>query len=179
MRFGFWILVPALLVLVACGGTKKKDEAYMPMDEAFPPLGDVTDPFAYDTSMMDGMDLRGPAPDTQAWMVVNIGDRIFFGYDRDDLTPEARDILDRQAQWLQQHPHLTVTVEGHADERGTREYNLALGDRRANTVRNYLVARGVNARRLTTVSYGKERPAVPESNPSAWSQNRRGVTVVD
>ena len=107
-----------------------------------------------------------------------VGDRVLFGFDRFDLTPQARATLDRQAAWLQQYSAVTVQIEGHADERGTRAYNLALGERRANAVRNYLVALGVSPTRITTISYGKERPAVSGSNESAWSQNRRGVTVI-
>ena len=121
----------------------------------------------------------GPAPGTQADLVVNVGDRIFFGTDRYDLSNEARMTLDKQAAWLQQYPNLSVTIEGHADERGTREYNLALGERRANSVRNYLSALGIGPSRVNTVSFGKERPAVPGANESAWSQNRRSVTKVD
>ncbi len=121
----------------------------------------------------------GPASGTQADLVVNVGDRIFFGYDRYDLTPEARLTLEKQAEWMQQYPALSLTIEGHADERGTREYNLALGERRANSVKNYLVALGVSPTRLTTISYGKERPAVPGANETAWAQNRRGVTKVN
>lgn len=116
---------------------------------------------------------------TQEDLVVNVGDRVFFGYDKFDLTPEARATLDRQAAWLNQYPRVTVTVEGHADERGTREYNIALGERRANSVKNYLLARGVDANRIATTSYGKERPAVLGSNEAAWAQNRRGVTTVN
>ena len=122
---------------------------------------------------------QSAAPGTQADLVANIGDRVFFGYDQYDVSPEARDILGRQATWLQQYANLRITIEGHADERGTREYNLALGERRANAVKNYLVALGVDAARITTVSYGKERPAVLGSSESAWAQNRRGVTVVE
>jgi peptidoglycan-associated lipoprotein len=121
----------------------------------------------------------GPAPGSQEDLVVNVGDRVFFGFDKFDLTPEARATLDRQASWLNQYPRVTVTVEGHADERGTREYNLALGERRANSVKNYLLARGVDANRIATISYGKERPAVLGSNEASWAQNRRGVTVVN
>ncbi len=123
--------------------------------------------------------LQGPAPGTQADLVVNVGDRVFYGYDRYDLSSEARNVLEAQAEWLKQYPGLSVTVEGHADERGTREYNLALGERRANSVKNYLVALGVSPSRITTISYGKERPAVPGSNEQAWAQNRRGVTKVN
>ncbi|HYE00948.1 MAG TPA: peptidoglycan-associated lipoprotein Pal [Alphaproteobacteria bacterium] len=109
---------------------------------------------------------------------INVGDRVFFGTDKSDIAAEARATLDKQAAWLQQYPSVTAVIEGHADERGTREYNLALGERRANAVKNYLQAAGVNPARLSTVSYGKERPAVLGSNEAAWQQNRRGVTVV-
>ncbi len=109
---------------------------------------------------------------------VNVGDRIFFGYDRSELTAEARATLDKQAAWLKKYPRKSVTVEGHADERGTREYNLALGERRANAVKNYLAAAGVPKASLHVISYGKERPQVLGANEAAWAQNRRGVTVV-
>ncbi len=118
-------------------------------------------------------------PGSQEDLVVNVGDRVFYGFDRYDLSPEARATLDRQAAWLKQYPNVTVTVEGHADERGTREYNLALGERRANSAKNYLVAQGTNPARVKVISFGKERPAVLGSNEAAWAQNRRGVTVVD
>ena len=111
--------------------------------------------------------------------LVNVGDRVFFGYDRYDLTAAARATLERQAQWLQRYPNRRLVVEGHADERGTREYNLALGERRANAVKNYLVAVGVSPSRVTTISYGKEQPAVLGATEAAWAQNRRGVTVVN
>lgn len=123
--------------------------------------------------------LPGPELGTQADLVTSVGDRVFFGTDRYDLSSEARSVLEGQANWLLQYPNITATIEGHADERGTREYNLALGERRANSVKNYLVALGVDPRRLTTISYGKERPAVVGSNESAWAQNRRSVTKVD
>jgi peptidoglycan-associated lipoprotein len=109
----------------------------------------------------------------------NVGDRVFFGFDRSDITPEARRTLERQAEWLKRYPNVTVSVEGHADERGTREYNLALGERRATAAKNVLVALGIPANRVTTISYGKERPAVVGSNEAAYAQNRRGVTVVN
>jgi peptidoglycan-associated lipoprotein len=108
---------------------------------------------------------------------VNVGDRVFFGYDKFDLSADARRTLERQAAWLKQYGSVRVVIEGHADERGTREYNLALGERRANSQKDYLVALGIPAARLSTVSYGKERPAVLGSNEAAWSQNRRGVSV--
>ena len=121
----------------------------------------------------------GPTPGTQQDLVVNVGDRIFFDYDQFDLRQPARDVIERQAQWLQQHPTLKVIVEGHCDERGTREYNLALGEKRAMAVRNYMIALGIDGSRIETISYGKERPAVTGSNTESWAQNRRSVTVVE
>ncbi len=108
-----------------------------------------------------------------------VGDRVFFGFDRFDLSPEARDVLERQSDWLKRFPVITITVAGHSDERGTREYNLALGERRANSVKNYLVALGVDSNRIRTVSYGKEQPVDPRSAEAAWSKNRRGVSLPD
>jgi peptidoglycan-associated lipoprotein len=107
------------------------------------------------------------------------GDRVFFLTDRSELTPEAQQILGRQAAFMRQYPNLTFTIEGHADERGTREYNLALGDRRASTVRKFLVSSGIAENRMRTVSYGKEKPVVAISNDQGWAQNRRAVTVID
>ena len=104
---------------------------------------------------------------------------MFFDFDKFDLKPAATATLARQATWLKQYGQRTVTVEGHADERGTREYNLALGERRANSVKNYLISQGVAANRIKTISYGKERPVALGHNEAAWSQNRRGVSVVN
>lgn len=118
-------------------------------------------------------------PGSQEDLTVNVGDRVYFGYDRYDLTPEALQQLQLQGQWLNQYPNVSITVEGHADERGTREYNLALGDRRANAVRDYLVSQGVSGSRVKTISYGKERPEVTGSDAQSWAQNRRSVTRVD
>jgi len=120
-----------------------------------------------------------PAPGSQEDLVVNVGDRVFFDYDRYELKPEARAQLEKQAAWLRNFPPVTVTVEGHCDERGTREYNLALGERRADSARNYLIALGVDANRIRVISYGKERPAMVGSDETAWAQNRRAVTVVN
>ena len=118
-------------------------------------------------------------PGSQQDFVVNVGDRVFFETDSTELTPQARATLDKQAQWLGQHNRYTFTVEGHADERGTREYNIALGARRATTVRDYLSARGVDPSRMRTISYGKERPVAVCNDISCWSQNRRVVTVLN
>ena len=111
--------------------------------------------------------------------VVNVGDRVFFETDSTDLTPTAVSTLDKQSSWLQRYPRYTFTVEGHADERGTREYNYSLGARRAQTVRDYLTSRGIQANRMRTISYGKERPVAVCNDISCWSQNRRSVTVLD
>jgi peptidoglycan-associated lipoprotein len=109
---------------------------------------------------------------------VNVGDTVHFDYDRYDIMDSDRAVLQRQAAWLGKYPSVRVTVEGHCDERGTREYNLALGARRANAVKEYLVSLGVSAGRLETISYGKERPMCTESSESCWAQNRRGVTTI-
>jgi peptidoglycan-associated lipoprotein len=111
--------------------------------------------------------------------VVNVGDRVFFETDSTELTPQAVATLDKQAQWLRSYSQYAFTIEGHADERGTREYNIALGARRAQTVREYLIARGIAASRLRTISYGKERPVAVCNDISCWSQNRRVVTVLN
>ena len=109
--------------------------------------------------------------------VVNVGDRVYFDTDSSSLSSTAQDTLAKQAAWLRAYPSVNITVEGHADERGTREYNLALGDRRANAAKNYLVSQGVSAGRVNTISYGKERPVALGSNEEAWAQNRRSVAV--
>ena len=110
--------------------------------------------------------------------IVNVGDRVFFESDSTELTQQSRDTLEKQAQWLQRYNRYAFTVEGHADERGTREYNIALGARRAQAVREYLVARGIDGARMRTISYGKERPVAVCNDISCWSQNRRAVTVL-
>ncbi len=118
-------------------------------------------------------------PGSEQDLAQNVGDRVFFDFDKSDIKPEGRAVLQRQADWLKKYPNVTVTVEGHCDDRGTREYNLALGNRRATAVKKMLVALGVPANRVSTISYGKERPAVVGDNEQAWAQNRRGVTVVN
>ena len=119
------------------------------------------------------------APGSAQDFVVNVGDRVFFETDSTELTPQSRTTLDKQAQWLQYYNRYTFTIEGHADERGTREYNIALGARRAQTVREYLVSRGIDGNRMRTISYGKERPVAVCDDISCWSQNRRAVTVLN
>ena len=118
-------------------------------------------------------------PGSQQDFVVNVGDRVFFESDQTELSPQATATLDKQVQWLQSYNHYSFTIEGHADERGTREYNIALGARRAQSVRSYFVSHGIDASRMRTISYGKERPVAVCNDISCWSQNRRAVTVLN
>ena len=122
--------------------------------------------------------LGAATPGSPQEFQVSVGDRVFFETDSSALTPQAQATLDKQVQWLGQYSNYTFTIEGHADERGTREYNLALGARRATAVRDFMIARGVAANRMRTVSYGKERPVAVCDDISCWSQNRRAVTVL-
>ena len=126
----------------------------------------------------DSLAAGAAAPGSQQDFVVNVGDRVFFESNSTELTMQSRSTLDKQAQWLQQYASYTFTIEGHADERGTREYNIALGARRAQAVRDYLAAQGIQPNRIRTVSFGKERPVAVCNDISCWSQNRRAVTVL-
>jgi len=130
------------------------------------------------SSQLTGRD-GSVAPGTHRDFSVNVGDIVYFTTDSTDLTPEATATLQKQAQWLQHYPQYTITIEGHADERGTREYNIALGARRATTVRNFLAQNGINGARIRTISYGKERPVAVCNDISCWSQNRRAQTVLN
>ena len=141
-----------------------------------PPI--TTDVLPNDGQGNEGGATRG-GPGSRADFLQSVpADRVFFELDSYSIDAEDRSTLDGQAQWLARYPDVRVTIEGHADERGTREYNLALGDRRANAARDYLQSRGVSPARMTTISWGKERPQNPASNEEAWAQNRRAVTVV-
>ncbi len=124
--------------------------------------------------------LAGAAtPGSQQDFVVNVGDRVFFESDQTDLTPQAVATLEKQVRWLQTYNRYSFTIEGHADERGTREYNIALGARRAQSVRSFFISRGISPQRMRTISYGKERPVAVCNDISCWSQNRRAVTVLN
>ena len=127
---------------------------------------------------VSGGALGAAAPGSEQDFVVNVGDRVYFDLDRYTIRPEAYPRLDAQVAWLQRYPQVTVRIEGNADERGTREYNLALGARRAAVTRDYLASRGVPSSRMKTISYGKERPVAVCDDISCWSQNRRAVTVL-
>jgi peptidoglycan-associated lipoprotein len=154
-------ILSALVLLAACSSTPET------------PPGGPQSPGAPGTGSRSGL------PGSQQDLEASAGDRVFFAFDRSDITPESQQILARQADWLRRYPNVTVTIEGHADERGTREYNLALGERRAQAVKNVLVAMGIPASRISTISYGKERPAVVGSSEEAYAQNRRAVTTVN
>ena len=176
----FTALVP--LALAACSGN---DDLQPYGDELFPneqPNMDGVDQtvpsYPVDGYNSQGMQMGAAMPGSQDDLAVNVGDRVFFGYDSYSLTPEAIAQLELQAQWLRQYPSVNVIVEGHADERGTRDYNLALGQRRAEAAKNYLVSLGISPTRIETISYGKERPEMLGSNAESWAKNRRAVTVV-
>ena len=125
-----------------------------------------------------GSPIGAARPGSEQDFVMNVGDRIYFDLDSYQINADAYPRLNAQAAWLQRYPQITIRIEGNADERGTREYNLALGARRANAVKEYLVSQGVSTGRVETVSYGKERPVCTTSDEGCWSQNRRGVTIV-
>jgi len=129
---------------------------------------------------LENTELGGPnvEPGSQEDLVVNVGDRVFFGYDSAELDADAQELLQDQVAWIKQN-NATITIEGHCDERGTREYNLALGEKRAQAVKNYMTSLGISPSQISTISFGKERPAVVGSNDGAWSQNRRSVTTVN
>ncbi len=164
-----------VLALAACSSTD--DTAATDVGQV--QIGQTTDSMTAGALDPNGMGQYGPVPGSQQDLVVNIGDRVFFAYDSYSLTPEAQQIVAQQAEWMKRYPNVRLSIEGHCDERGTREYNLALGERRANAVKTYLTAQGVDMSRVSTVSYGKERPAVMGSSAEAWAQNRRGVAVVE
>ena len=169
-------LVAMAIVLSACSSNDEYDYA----TDGDPGVQDQQASYEGDDRGIDADSLPAnqPAPGTQQELELSVGDRVFFDYDSAVLSPVATETLDRQGAWLRQYPNITVTVEGHADERGTREYNLALGDRRATAVRNYLLALNVAPRQVLTISYGEERPADAGNNDSAWANNRRAVTVL-
>ena len=168
--------IPAMLLaataLVAVAGCAKKRPAQLPP----PPQGSYN-PGLPQPPVQDPNGGIVPGSDADFRRSVT-SNTVNFSVDVFDIDATARTILDSQAAWLARHPQVRITIEGHCDERGTREYNLALGDRRANAAKNYLAARGVDASRMTTISYGKERPLALGSDEDSWAQNRRAVTIV-
>ena len=164
------VIVLGLLVLCACGSNRE--------------------PAPFGAGVPDGLGAPGAhfgpggrvdrsQSAAQQELAAKAGDRVFFDYDHSDISPEGQRVLEHQAEWLRRYPDVSVTIEGHTDERGTREYNLSLGERRAEAVKNVLVALGIPAARISTISYGKERPEVPHSDERSYAENRRAVTVVN
>ena len=168
-------LISSLLVIfVAACATKPKDSA-----DSSGSGSASSNESSVDEGTLTVSEGTGIVKGSQEDLIVNVGDRVFFGYDSSDLDSDALELLQDQVAWLKQNSDVSVTIEGHCDERGTREYNLALGEKRAQAVKNYLIGLGINPDRVSTISYGKERPAVVGSNDGAWSQNRRSVTTVN
>ncbi|MBM3482683.1 MAG: peptidoglycan-associated lipoprotein Pal [Alphaproteobacteria bacterium] len=164
-----WLAPFALLaILAACESTPDESAA----------TNGQTNESATDGSSGDGVSESTVVPGSQEDLAQNVGDRVYFDFDSSVLSPEARQTLEGQAEWLKKYADVRFSVEGHCDERGTREYNLALGERRAAAAKNYLVALGIDGSRLDTISYGKERPYALGHDDSAWSQNRRAVSMV-
>lgn len=157
-----------VLVVISTAGCATKSQS---QSGSTPP---VESSFAPETGVETNQIIPGSERDFQ----VNAGDRVYFAYDQWTLNDASRNVLRRQAVWLQRYPAVVLTIEGHCDERGTREYNLALGARRAAAVKEYLASIGVSAGRLETISYGKERPVCTDSTEGCWSQNRRAVSVI-
>ena len=164
MRFKILGLIATIALVAACETAPTTKDAASGSGKS-----GLTEAYSTQTPSMQ----KGSQQD----LVVNVGDRVFFDYDKYNLQSETRQVLEKQAAWLKENGAVKVVIEGHADERGTREYNLALGERRANSVKDYLVALGVADNRIDTISFGKERSVAQGSNEAAWAQNRRSVTV--
>ena len=173
MFYKFFISIFMVLFVAACA-TTPKDSADTSGSGSSSSGSDVSSEGTITETTGSGI-VSGSQED----LIVNVGDRVFFGYDSSDLDSDALELLQDQVAWLKQNSDVSVTIEGHCDERGTREYNLALGEKRAQAVKNYLIGLGINPDRVSTISYGKERPAVVGSNDGAWAQNRRSVTLVN
>jgi peptidoglycan-associated lipoprotein len=180
MKRSHLLLLAPMMMLAACAGVRDNDAsatrggagAYDASANAGAGQGQ-----GYGATPVESSGLNSNLSPQQ--QLASIGDRVFFTVDQFEVSAEATATLDKQAAFLRSNPTITLTIEGHADERGTREYNLALGQRRADSVRRYLIATGIDANRLQTVSFGKERPAVAGTGPAVWDQNRRAVSVVN
>ena len=170
MRIKILSVLAAVALLGACETATEESAKTSGGGASTTPAKTMAKPMMKKTGIMAG---------SQQDLVVNVGDRVFFDYDKFNVRPDQRSVLDKQVAWMKANPSVTVVVEGHCDERGTREYNLGLGQRRADAVKKYLVALGVSENRIATISYGKERPVAMGSNDEAWAQNRRGVTHIN
>jgi peptidoglycan-associated lipoprotein len=179
MRFSYVICALAGLALAACESSPEVNSSATGDGSASGASAGQAGTGGPVSSGVVSQQVGAQSPGSAEDFVVNVGDRVLFGFDRFDLSPEARTVIENQVIWLKRFPSVTISVEGHTDERGTREYNLALGERRANSVRDYMIALGIDENRVKTISYGKERAVDPASNDEAWSRNRRAVTVVN
>jgi|KNS12BottometaT_FD_k123_104010_1 peptidoglycan-associated lipoprotein len=188
MRLKFVTLIAALFFVAACTTASEEladtggEGAATTTSTAGVTTGPATDDDDGATEEDTQVAARTPpgiVAGSQQDLIANVGDRVFFDFDKFDIQSDAQRVLNLQADWLKANRQTSITIEGHADQRGTREYNLALGERRATSVKNFLVALGINENRITVISFGKERPVALGSNDTAWAQNRRGVTVVN
>lgn len=179
-KFLLIALIP--VVLTACSSKKDlgdSDGMTIGQPDGYQPVGQIEGVDGYGTSQVGGVDSMA-VPGSQADLEAQAGsDIIFFDTDSHNLTSSGQSVISAQAEWMKMYPNLSVTIEGHADERGTREYNLALGDRRASAVKNYMIAMGIDPRRVNTISYGKEQPLMVGADGTSWAQNRRARTRVD
>ena len=177
------IFISLLFFISACNSPQKDTSTTTGSGTTTDTTGTTTTTDTDDTLTTTGsVDLEEESPYVPGSpddFIINVGDRIFFSYESFDLDADAQETLQLQAAWLKEYQEVTVTIEGHCDERGTREFNLALGEKRAQAVKNYLTALGVDVSRVSTISYGKEMPALVGSNDAAWDQNRRSVTVIN
>jgi peptidoglycan-associated lipoprotein len=168
------LIAVATVSLAACASRPKP----APYEPPPPSTGPGPAPAPYTPPPAPGPVTSAPLPGSVQDFVINVGDRVYFDLDQHDIRSDAGPVLDGQAAWLNRYQGVRVRIEGNADERGTREYNLALGARRANSVASYLVSRGVSAGRISTISYGKERPIDPGTGEDAWARNRNAGTVI-
>ena len=183
MRSKLFGIFAALLLVAACETTPEESAESMSSGDSAESMDSGVMEESMDSETMESMtepepEERGPVPGSEEDFY-SLGDRVFFEFDRFNLQAAARRVLERQADWLNTYANVSITIEGHCDERGTREYNLALGERRANAAKEYLASLGVDPGRVSTISYGKERPDALGSNEAAWSQNRRSVSVIN
>ncbi len=176
MRIGLVIASAVLVALAGCG-TAETESVTTAGSGSSSSSGSGSGSSSSGSASSGVAVATSPVPGSAEEFII-IGDRIYFDLNKSELRSEAIEVLNNQAVWLAKYPAVTIVIEGHCDERGTREYNLALGERRANSVRDYLVSRGIAGSRVEVLSYGKERPEVIGSNENAWSQNRRGVTII-
>jgi peptidoglycan-associated lipoprotein len=174
----FGVLALTLLV-AACAGDGTDNDAVTQAPGAGQSSGSGSGAGGAGSTRVDRTDLDAPQPGTQDELDRLVGSRVYFGYDQYDLSSASQTVLRNQANWLRNNPRKRILIAGHCDERGTREYNLALGARRAESVRRYLMVLGVDGSRVRTISYGKEQPEMAASNETSWSRNRRAVTLIE